>query len=279
MKVIKTLFIVAILANLNHMLAQKPFIIKFTADEDKYVEYVKEKRDRIYEVTEATLTIYPAKHCNGKAIIACPGGGYTRLAIAHEGHEMASWFNKMGITYAVLTYRMPNGNYKIPVEDAQRAMRIFRKNANKWNINKIGIMGFSAGGHLASTVATHYNTETRPDFQILFYPVITMDKSYTHMGSHNNLLGKDVSAEMENKFSNEKQITADTPQAFIMHCTDDKAVPVTNSINYYLSLLKNGVSASLHIYPTGGHGWGNHDNFTYKKQWQNELKKWLETIE
>ena len=225
-------------------------------------------------VAEPTIEVYPAKESNGLAIVMCPGGGYGHLAMAHEGHDMASWFNSQGITYAVLTYRMPNGNNEVPLSDAQQALRIMRQHAKEWNIQKLGIMGASAGGHLASTTATHFtDAETRPDFQILFYPVVTMDPTYTHMGSHDNLLGKNPSKELEQKYSNELQVTPETPQAFIMHSSG--AVPVANSVNYYMALVKNGVSASLHTYPIGGHGWGFRDNFIYKRQWTGELEKWL----
>ena len=203
----------------------------------------------------------------------------SHLAMNHEGHDMANWFNSQGITYAVLTYRMPNGNNEVPLSDAQQALRIMRQHAKEWNIQKLGIMGASAGGHLASTAATHFtDAETRPDFQILFYPVITMDPAYTHMGSHDNLLGKNPSKELEQKYSNELQVTPETPQAFIMHSSDDGAVPVANSVNYYTALVKNGVSASLHTYPVGGHGWGFRDSFPYKRQWTGELEKWLREI-
>lgn len=230
-------------------------------------------------VAEPTLTVYLAKNSNGMAIVACPGGGYTHLAMQHEGHDMANWFNSQGITYAVLTYRMPNGNYEVPLSDAQQALRIMRQHADEWNIRQLGIMGSSAGGHLASTAATHFtDAATRPDFQILFYPVITMDPTYTHMGSHDNLLGKNPSKELEQKYSNELQVTPQTPPAFIMHSSDDGAVPVANSVNYYMALVKNKVSASLHTYPIGGHGWGFRDSFTYKRQWTGELEKWLREI-
>lgn len=190
-------------------------------------------------VAEPTIEVYPAKESNGLAIVMCPGGGYSHLAMNHEGHDMANWFNSQGITYAVLTYRMPNGNNEVPLSDAQQALRIMRQHAKEWNIQKLGIMGASAGGHLASTAATHFtDAETRPDFQILFYPVITMDPAYTHMGSHDNLLGKNPSKELEQKYSNELQVTPETPQAFIMHSSDDGAVPVANSVNYYTALVK-----------------------------------------
>ena len=229
------------------------------------------------EYTEATLTIYPAKKPNGQAIIACPGGGYAGIATTHEGHDMADWFNTQGITYAVLHYRMPYGNHEIPLSDAHQAIRYMRKHADQWNIRQIGIMGSSAGGHLASTAATHFDAKTRPDFQILFYPVVTMGE-YTHQGSKNLLLGKNPSEELVKLYSNELQVNEQTPPAFIMHSSDDTAVPLQNPINYYLALCKHKVPASMHFYPTGGHGWGYNDSFPYKSQWKNELEKWLREL-
>lgn len=225
-----------------------------------------------------SLTIYPAKKPNGKAIMMCPGGGYGWLAMDHEGHAMGDWMNGLGITYIVLQYRMPVGNHEIPLSDAEQAIRLVREHATEWNINphKIGIMGASAGGHLASTLATHYSSkETRPDFQILFYPVITMDESYTHGGSRVNLLGENPTKELVEKYSNELQVTPDTPKAFIFLSSDDDAVPAANGVNYYMALVRNKVSASLHAYPIGGHGWGYGDGFIYKRQWTEELEKWL----
>ena len=227
---------------------------------------------------EAVLYVFPASNPNGLSIVACPGGAYAMLAMGHEGLDMASWFNAQGITYAVLKYRMPNGHNEVPLSDAQEAIRIMHRNAEKWSIQKIGIMGSSAGGHLASTVATHFTTDTRPDFQILFYPVITMDPTFTHMGSHDNLLGKNPEQSLENLYSNEKQVTPQTPPAFIMHSSDDTVVPVKNSIEYYMALTSQGVPASMHIYPTGNHGWGYQDGFIYKRQWTGELEKWLREI-
>ena len=141
------------------------------------------ENNRISNVSEPTLTVYPAAKPNGLAVVACPGGGYIRLAMNHEGHDMADWFNAQGITYAVLKYRMPNGHHDVPLSDAHQAIRLMREHANEWHIQKVGIMGASAGGHLASTAATHYTAGTRPDFQILFYPVISMDLSNCHKGS------------------------------------------------------------------------------------------------
>ena len=166
----------------------------------------------------------------------------------------------------------------MPVADAEQAIRIVRKHAKDWNIrtDRVGIMGASAGGHLASTLATHYSSEdTRPDFQILLYPVITMESGDTHGGSRHNLLGPDATPELTRKFSNEQQVTDHTPQAFITLSSDDEGVPPANGVNYYLALQKHKVPATLHIYPTGGHGWGFYDSFTYKRQWTEELEKWL----
>ena len=229
------------------------------------------------EYSEATLTIYPAKNPNGQAIVACPGGGYAGIAVTHEGHDMAAWFNTQGITYAVLHYRMPFGKHEIPLSDAHQAIRYMRKHADQWGIQQLGIMGSSAGGHLASTAATHFTEETRPDFQILFYPVITMT-DYTHKGSKENLLGDNPDNEIIRLYSNELQVSQQTPPAFIIHSSNDKTVPVQNSINYYLAMCKYGIPVSMHLYPIGGHGWGYNDSFTYKLQWKNELEKWLNEI-
>lgn len=279
----KKLFIISILMLASNLFAQKTIEIKLwpngapNSNELKGTEQELEK-NRISNIIDPTLTIYTPKKSNGMAIIMCPGGGYTRLAMDHEGHDMASWFNTQGITYAVLKYRMPNGHNEVPLSDAEQAVRILRSQAKEWNsdLNKIGIMGASAGGHLASTLATHYTSEeTRPDFQILLYPVITMNPSKTHLGSRNNLIGMKPSDELVKRYSNELQITAQTPQAFIVLSGDDKAVPAENSVNYYLTLLTNNVSATMHIYPIGGHGWGFNDSFPYKRQWTEELEKWL----
>ena len=232
----------------------------------------------VSNVTEPTLTVYPAPHPNGMAIIMCPGGGYSGLAMHHEGHDMASWFNTQGITYAVLKYRMPNGHHEVPLSDAEQAIRMVRKHAAEWGVNpqRVGIMGASAGGHLAASLATLYSSDkTRPDFQILFYPVISMQKGVTHGGSRKNLIGENPSQELEQKYSLERQVSPRTPQAFIMLSSDDDAVPPINGIGYFLALRDHKVPASLHAYPTGGHGWGFRDNFTYKRQWTEELEKWL----
>ncbi len=234
--------------------------------------------DWISNVTAPTLTVFPASHPNGMAIIMCPGGGYAGLAMNHEGLNMASWFNTLGITYAIVKYRMPNGHNEVPLSDAEQAIRMVREHAAEWGVNPqcVGIMGASAGGHLAASLATLYSSEkTRPDFQILFYPVISMQPGITHGGSRTNLLGENPSKELEQKYSLEQQVTARTSQAFIMLSSDDETVSPLNSISYYLALHNHKVPVTLHAYPTGGHGWGFRDSFPYKRQWTEELEKWL----
>ena len=235
-----------------------------------------------FDIEQPSLRVFlPAPElATGRAVVACPGGGYSGLAVNHEGYDWAPYFNKQGIALIVLKYRMPKGDRTLPISDAEAAMKMVRDSADVWNRNPndIGIMGSSAGGHLASTIATHAPEALRPNFQILFYPVITMDKSFTHMGSHDNLLGKDASADLEKEFSNEKQVTKETPRAFIVYSDDDKVVPPANGVNYYLALNKKGVPSVLHIYPTGGHGWGIREDFLYKSEMQNELTSWLRSF-
>lgn len=235
-----------------------------------------------FDIEQPSLRVFlPAPElATGRAVVACPGGGYSGLAVNHEGYDWAPYFNKQGIALIVLKYRMPKGDRPLPISDAEAAMKMVRDSADVWNLNPndIGIMGSSAGGHLASTIATHAPEALRPNFQILFYPVITMDKSFTHMGSHDNLLGKDASADLEKEFSNEKQVTKETPRAFIVYSDDDKVVPPANGVNYYLALNKKGVPSVLHIYPTGGHGWGIREDFLYKSEMQNELTSWLRSF-
>lgn len=212
------------------------------------------------------------------AVVICPGGGYSRTAMDHEGHQVAQWLNELGIAGVVVRYRMPNGHYEIPLADAQRALKIVRDSASKWNINpaKVGVMGFSAGGHLASTVATHFTQAVeRPDFSVLIYPVITMDTTYTHRGSHNQLIGADASSDLVARYSNEKRITPQTPPTFIALSDDDKTVVPRNSVEYYLSLKRAGVPAQMHIYASGGHGWGMRENFKYRNEFLTSLERWL----
>ncbi|KRD09052.1 1,4-beta-xylanase [Flavobacterium sp. Root901] len=243
-------------------------------------------------VTIPTLTaFFPSiTKPNQTAVIILPGGGYQHLAIDKEGTKVAQWFNTLGIPAFVLKYRLPSDlimkNKNIgPLQDAQEAIRYVRQNAAKWNIdpNKIGILGFSAGGHLASTASTHYDDKVyesaykvsaRPDFSLLIYPVISMENQITHKGSQINLLGNNPSQNLIDSFSNEKMVTAQTPPAFLIHATDDTVVIPENSINYYLALKKNGVAAELHLYEKGGHGFGLGVNHT-SKNWTRDCEEWL----
>ena len=223
----------------------------------------------------------PAKDkANGMAVVCCPGGGYSHLATDHEGYDWAPFFNERGFAFVVLKYRMPHGVTEVPISDAKEALRVVRENAEKWNVNpaKVGIMGSSAGGHLASTIATHSDSLTVPAFQILFYPVITFDYAYTHKGSRHGLIGTDASEEQVKLYSNELQVTKITPPAILLLSDDDRVVPSPNSVNYYLALKKNGIPATMHIYPSGGHGWGNRTSFKYNREMLADLSAWLEDI-
>lgn len=229
---------------------------------------------RVANISRATLYIYPAPTKNAPAIISCPGGGYRRLAMNHEGHDMATWFNKQGITYAVLKYRMPNGDLAIPISDALQAIRTLRERADEWNIDptKVGIMGASAGGNLAAQAATQFTCEEdRPDFQILFYPFIMMSKWHAQ-----SLLMGDSSDEAVDRYWASKQVKENTPPAFLLCSADDRTVPCQNSIEYFQALRAKGIQATLHIYPSGGHGWGYEEWMPYKREWTGELERWLE---
>jgi acetyl esterase/lipase len=243
-----------------------------------------ENMDENYWITNVSspeLTIYlPEKgKRNGKAVVICPGGGYAGLASHHEGTLFAQWLNTQGIAGIVLKYRMPNRHKEAPLDDAQQAIRYVRTHAAGWDVrtDKIGIAGFSAGGHLASTASTHFTTagvSSRPDFSILFYPVITMDMT-THGGSRSNLLGDDPSLADLHTFSNEKQVNNNTPPALFLLSDDDKTVLPENSIRYYRALKDNGVEASMYIFPVGGHGWGLREDFVYHRQVLELMGAWL----
>ncbi|MBQ6577689.1 MAG: alpha/beta hydrolase [Bacteroidales bacterium] len=230
---------------------------------------------RIGNITDPELLVYPAKEPNGLAVIMCPGGGYNYVATTHEGTDMADWFNSLGVTFAVLKYRMPNGHCDVPLTDGLRAMELMRSRSSEWGFTKLGIMGGSAGGHLASSVAVHYNSPlNRPDFQILLYPLITTKGRFAP-GRGFLLLGKDATQEQADYYSSELHVTPDCPPAFIAHSFDDSTVPISDSMDYASALYKNKVPVSLHIYPEGEHGWGFKDSFKYKRDWTGELEKWL----
>ena len=233
------------------------------------------------EDTAKIWVFLPKKEeATGRAVVICPGGGYQHLAMNHEGFDWAPFFNNMGIAAIVLKYRMPHGNFEVPVSDAEEAVRVARRHAAEWNLksNQIGIMGSSAGGHLASTIATHAKGDALPDFQILFYPVITMMPDITHKGSHDNFLGEKPKKKDEKEYSNDQQVSRVTPPAFIALSDDDHVVLPANGVNYYIELYRHDVPATLHVYPHGGHGWGNRDSFKYHNEMQLELKAWLRSF-
>jgi acetyl esterase/lipase len=242
-----------------------------------------------------TLTIYlpPKEKATGAAVVICPGGGYGHLAMDHEGHQVAQWLNSLGVASFILKYRHRNSGagygHPAPLQDAQRAVRMVRCRAKEWSIdpNRIGILGFSAGGHLASSAGTHFqqrysdiedeidNSSCQPDFMILIYPVITLAEPYTHGGSRFNLLGSAPDSKLIENLSNDKQITPETPPTFLVHSNDDKAVPPENSINFYLALRKAGVPAEMHIYERGGHGYGLGRPNTSESSWPARCADWL----
>ena len=236
--------------------------------------------DFVINISEPRMYYYaPSKDkINGTAVLICPGGGYGGVSVIKEGAVIAKWFNSLGVSAFVLYYRMPNGHYDIPLKDAQTALSIIHKRANEWNINKhkIGIMGFSAGGHLASTVGTHFKSKIqRPDFMILAYPVVTMNKELTHLGSRNNLLGLNPTDELVNLYSNELQVTKKTPPTFIVHAIDDTTVPIANSEQFLKELLHHNVPAELHKFDIGGHGFGMNKRGIPVDNWPELLKTWL----
>jgi len=264
------------------------YVEKITITEGKTI--------RCEKVVTPDLTVFlPApEKSNGAAVMICPGGGYGALAFDHEGNAIAKWLNDNGIAGIILKYRLPSDlimkDKSIgPLQDAQEAMRIIRRHAEEWKIDpkKVGVIGFSAGGHLASTISTHYaekvydvkdNTSARPDFSLLIYPVVSMDTLVTHRGSRNNLLGLKPGDDLVRRFSNELQITADTPPAFLVHSSDDDAVPVMNSIGYYKGLQKNKIPAELHIFQKGGHGYGLAIGRGTESSWPDLCIKWLKAM-
>ena len=220
------------------------------------------------------------KIATGRAVVICPGGGYQTLAMDSEGRDWAPFFNNMGIAAIVLKYRMPNGNKDVPISDAEEAMKLVRRKAAEWRIkpNEVGIMGASAGGHLASVVATRATGDARPDFQILLYPVITMQPGLTHRGSRERFLGKNPTKADERLYRTDQQVTRSTPRAWIALSDDDRTVMPINGVNYYAELYRRDVPASLHVYPGGRHGWGRKQTFKYNLEMELNLKSWLESF-
>lgn len=250
-----------------------------------------EKKDeggvRYSNTTEAVLYIYEAdeEKATGQSIVICPGGGYWLVAIGHEGHDFGKWLAENGVTAAVLMYRMPNHRPEVPLEDAAEAVRYMKEEyAPAHGITSVGIMGFSAGGHLAASTAVgalefngdkSHRASLRPDFAVLFYPVITGEALHAHKGSFDNLLGTDRTEALTARYSAEKLVSRQTPPTFLVCSDDDGGVPPANSVKFYNALKEYGIPASLHILPSGGHGWGFRDSFRYKAVWQSVLLDWL----
>jgi acetyl esterase/lipase len=248
---------------------------------------------RISNVVQPTLTVFlpPSDKATGTAVVICPGGGYTRLSIDTEGYDIAKRLNEMGVAAFVLKYRLPNDQSQpdksiAPLLDAQQALRLVRQQASKYGVNpnRVGLMGFSAGGHLAATAGTHFaqpvgqsadkTTSVRPDFLVLMYAVVSFTDSLKHMGSRTNLIGEQPSAAQIRLYSNEMQVTAQTPPTFLVHAQDDTTVPVQNSIAFYQACLRHKVPAEMHLYPRGGHGFGLH-NKTTQEDWTSSLNNWM----
>lgn len=268
-------------------------------NDPSYIENITTAEGRVLRcerVVTPDLTVYlPApEKANGAAVLICPGGGYGMLAFDHEGNAIAKWLNDNGVAGIILKYRLPSDKIMTdkstgPLQDAQEAMRVIRRNAAALKIDprKIGVIGFSAGGHLASTLSTHYaekvyetkdNTSARPDFSLLIYPVVSFDSEITHMGSRNNLIGLNPDEATVRHFSNELQITPDTPPAFLVHSADDPAVPVMNSIRYFEGLQKNKIPVEMHIFQKGGHGYGLAPGGGTQSSWPDLCIRWMKQM-
>lgn len=244
----------------------------------------------------ARMEIYIPKKPNGQMVIVCPGGGYWKVASSLEGLHVAEWMVDRGITVCVLIYRVAEKKWEIPLQDVQNAFRYCRAHASEWGVSQIGVMGFSAGGHLAACASNLYKDDiTRPDFSVLIYPVISFDRKYVKNGTRNKLIGelsewddKEQLDELIAYYSMENHVTSKTPTAFLACCMDDPGVPVTHSLTYYSKLFEHGVPAEMHIYPSGGHGWGfgyerfnpkGKDKFAYaRSEFEASLERWLEGL-
>lgn len=258
------------------------------SDMNGHISYVGDK---------ARVDLYFPTDPVGQMVVVCPGGGYWVVSTHNEGGFVADWLLEKGISVAVVTYRLPYGHWEVPLTDVQNVMRYCRSHAEEWGITQIGVMGYSAGGHLAACASTMYTDEiTRPDFSVLIYPVITFEDNVTHDGTRTSLLGherwegtdmKEYHALVE-RYSVENRVDGNTPATFLAHSTDDTTVPVENSLRYYSSLVRHGVPAEMHIYPFGGHGWSfrsekflgkGNDVFKYaRSEFEASLERWLEEI-
>ena len=239
----------------------------------------------------ARMDLYFPKKPNGQMVVVCPGGGYSIVSSYNEGLYVADWMLEKGITVCVVKYRLPNGHRHIPLADVENAFRYCRAHASEWGVDQIGVMGFSAGGHLAASATNLWSEDlTRPDFSILIYPVISMEVGVTHKGTHENLLGKNGmwKDHYMDRYSIEKQVSRNTPVTYIALCSDDTVVPAENSLRYYNQLIDKDIPVEMHIWPTGGHGWGfssekfkgkGKDRFAYaREEFYSSLERWLEGL-
>jgi len=244
----------------------------------------------LHGVSVPEMLVFQPQKPNGTAVVVCPGGGYSGLAIGHEGRDVASALNEWGVTAFVLKYRLPSDETMEdksigPLQDAERAMQIVREHADRWNIDpqKVGVMGFSAGGHLAASLSTRYReqlvdnpkrTSFRPDFSVLVYPVVSFADSLTHMGSRDNLIGKNPSADRIKRHSNERNVDEKTPPAFLVHAKDDTAVPIGNTMAYHNALREREIPTAIRLFEKGGHGFGMHNRME-TGDWMADLRNWM----
>ena len=242
---------------------------------------------------QPVLILYPApkETATGAAVVVCPGGGYAHLAMDHEGHQIAQWLNSFGVSAYIVKYRLGSNGYRhpIPMNDGKRAIRTVRSRAAEWGLDpgRVGVLGFSAGGHLASTLGTHFDAgnaraadpidraSSRPDFMVLLYPVISFTEDYQHAGSRQMLLGEDADPALVSSLSNETQVKEDTPPTFLVHTSEDTAVPPQNSIYFYLALIKKEVSVEMHIYEKGHHGLGMGSRGSAFSSWPERCEEWM----
>lgn len=237
---------------------------------------------RVIDIDSSFMKVFlpPGDLSTGRAIVCCPGGGYSDVAIGHEGYDWAPFFNNLGLTFVVLQYHLPAGDLTKPLGDVEKAFKVLTDSAAVWGIDpeQIGVMGSSAGGHLASVVATHPTAACCPSFQLLFYPVVSLDKCITHAGTRNEFLGSCDSDELAAEYSAENKVKADTPRAFIVHCGDDDVVHPQNSIRYYSALQRHGVPATLVMFPDGRHGWGYRGWFPHHDELLGLIVAWLKSF-
>ena len=273
MTIIRTLFIILLSLSVSATYAEKDLEVKLWQND------MPESNGDESDVPTMRIFFPDEKKSAGRIILILPGGEYDKLNMDNEGYDWVPFFKKIGITTAVLKYRMPNGNHNAPIADVERAMAILRSNTEGWNIeNGIGVMGFSAGGHLASYMATHYKNEIKPDFQILFYPIITMLDGFAHKDARTRFLGMSPKKKNSRLFSSDMHVTRITPRALIMLSDNDTVVTPSNGFNYHNELYRHDVPSSIYVFPTGGHGWGMDESFDYHLEMELLLKGWLESF-